>query len=111
MQFLEIAGGIIGVLLSLGAFLGFAGYAVASFRKGSTDALRENNGDLQDRVGILEKNHDENTEKIKLLETQVAVLTEKKTGYETLIVKALSIFFDLHPDKAVDLDKGLSAKL
>lgn len=111
MQFLEIAGGIIGVLLSLGAFLGFAGYAVASFRKGSNDAVRENNNDLQERVQLLEDNHNENTEKIRMLETQVAILKEKITGYENLIVKALSNFFDLHPEKAIDLDKGLSEKL
>lgn len=111
MQFLEVAATIIGILISIGVLIGAVAYAVGQWRGGSSKALRETNGDLLVRVQLLEKNHAENTGKISALETQVSVLTEKKTGYESLITRALERFFENHPDVAQELDKGISSKL
>lgn len=109
MQILETIGAVLGVIAAIGAIFAIVAYGRAQWKKGTAEALRENNQALSDLLETTKKKLEDMDcdlrsalGKISELEGKVNVLTQQKGALQDLVKEALEDFFTANPNMAME---------
>lgn len=98
--------------IALGAIIFAVAFSWSQLRRGTVEALKENNQALTDLLKTDKEEFEKMNQRITAQGREIAALQAKVThlesvngDFKTIITDALKYFFDKYPDRAVDMSK------
>lgn len=114
MNYTESLAGIINLVVVVGGVLAAVSFFIAQFRSGRAnyeqkvlDTMKELLAARDVKINDLANDNQAMVTRIAGLEGQVQLLTQTNGDFSKIMREALTIFFEKHPERAVEISKQI----